>query len=107
MKRAKPNTAHQREKDLEDILNSIWAGKSKLPIVEILWEDAVSVGGLDWATPEEATENTPAKSVSLGYLWNETETHITIIALINDTHVAHGITIPKPWIKKIKQIKTN
>lgn len=106
MKRAKPNQV-QKEQDLEDILESIWENRSTLPIVEILWEDAVSVGGNDWATPEEATEQTPAKSVSLGYLWNETESYITIIALINDTHLAHGITIPKPWIKKIKQIKMN
>lgn len=106
MKRAKPNQVH-KEQDLEDILESIWENRSTLPIVEILWEDAVSVGGNDWATPEEATEQTPAKSVSLGYLWNETESYITIIALINDTHLAHGITIPKPWIKKIKQIKMN
>lgn len=106
MKRAKPNQVH-KEQDLEEILEGIWEGRSKLPIVEILWEDAVSVGGNDWATPEEATEQTPAKSVSLGYLWNETDKYITIIALINDTHLAHGITIPKPWIKKIKQIKMN
>jgi len=106
MKRAKRNLV-QKEQDLEEILVSIWENKSKLPIVEILWEDAVSVGGNDWATPEEATQQTPAKSVSLGYLWHETDTYITIVALINDSHLAHGITIPKPWIKKIKQIRMN
>lgn len=105
MKRlGKTNTPNH---DLEQIIQTTWDGKQPLTIVEILWEDAVSVGGSDWATPEEATDQTPARSISLGYLWNETPTHITLVALINDTHVAHGITIPKPWIKKIKQIKTN
>lgn len=84
----------------EQIIQQALKNKNPLPIVEIIWWDAISLGGNDWADPEEADQHTPAPTISIGYLWKQTKTHITIIALINETHLAHGLTIPKPWIKK-------
>ena len=51
--------------DLEQIIQTTWDGKQPLTIVEILWEDAVSVGGSDWATPEEATDQTQTHGTTL------------------------------------------
>jgi hypothetical protein len=85
----------------QKIIQKALQNKPHLPIIEIIWHDAVSLAGDDWATPEEADQHKPAPTISIGYLWNQTDTHITIIALINETHLAHGLTIPKPWIQKI------
>ena len=67
----------------------------------VLWEDASARGG--WHSVEELGL---VKIATVGYLVNETDTHITIAASIE---VGGGMvasnTIPKAWIQERKDIK--
>lgn len=74
-----------------------------IQVVEVHWEDAVSVGATEWLD-EEDIDLDSAPSLALGYLVAETDDNITIVALVNEMHYAHGITIPKGCITKIVTI---
>jgi hypothetical protein len=75
----------------------------KTRIVEIVWDDAVSVGGSDWED-ENSVSLKAAPSVSIGYLVAESDEAITVVALANDTHYAHGITIPQGMVVEIRDL---
>jgi hypothetical protein len=59
--------------------------------VMVLWIDATSVA-ISW----EETDQTyiPEPTVSIGFLWENTDTHITLMAIVNSEHVSHGLVIP-------------
>ena len=88
------------------VLTHRWAAKphKKVRIVEVLWRDAVSVSGDEWAEPEEADDQRPAKTVSVGYLWSEEDDYVTLVSLLNDTHIGYGITIPRGMIVDIRDL---
>ena len=92
--------------DPERLVKSRWAQmKTKnVRIVEVTWRDAVSVSGDEWAEPEEAHNQVPAKTVSVGYLWRETEDFVTIVALVNECHLGFGITIPRGMIVEVRDL---
>lgn len=64
------------------------------PIVEVVWEDAVAYA-LDW---EEEAGSKLCLTTTVGYLVKETKRSVTVVSIINSTHVAHGIIIPKVGI---------
>jgi hypothetical protein len=86
-----------------ELLNARIKNTDDYPIVEIEWEDAVSVGGYDWVNDEDIDVHA-SKSYSLGYLVSETDDAMTVVALVNDSHYAHGITIPKGMITVVRKI---
>lgn len=90
----------------ETLLNVRWVNKShkKVKIVEVLWRDAVSVSGDDWAEPEEADAQRPAKTLSVGYLWADEDDYVTLVSLVNDAHIGYGITIPRGMIVEIRDL---
>lgn len=92
--------------DPEKVVKNRWnQTKAKnIRIVEITWRDAVSVSGDEWADPEEADEQVPAKTVSVGYLWRETDDFITIVSLVNEFHLGYGITIPRGMIVEVRDL---
>jgi hypothetical protein len=67
-------------------------------------------------TPEEVLRSRPdgtervqvetdaSLSFAIGYLVNETKESMTIVALVNESHYAHGITIPKGMITAVRRI---
>lgn len=69
-------------------------GKVGLPIVEVLWEDALA-SALDWT---EDPDVEPMPTYTIGYIIKETETNITLAQMINMHHVGHVVTIPKSCI---------
>lgn len=72
------------------------------PIVEILWTDALQLHS-DWMDIKEAKNRTmPSKSV--GYLIKESDEAMTVVALVNENHVALGITIPKRMIDEVRYL---
>jgi hypothetical protein len=73
-------------------------------IVEVLWFDAMSVAGDVWGLHEEAHSAAPAKTITLGYVVNETDEYITLVGLINHHHISHGICIPKGMIREIREL---
>lgn len=100
-----PPKKHKSPKP-EIVVKARWAKKpsKNIRLVEVTWIDAVSVSGDEWAEPEEAEEQTPAKSLSVGYLWVENEHFITLVALVNDVHVGYGITIPRGMVTDIRDL---
>lgn len=87
----------------EEILRSRPQGNEKVQIVEIEWYDAVSVGGWDWVC-EEDIETEASLSFAIGYLVYETKEAMTIVSLVNESHYAHGITIPKGMITAVRRM---
>lgn len=90
----------------EFIVEKRWANKAdkKIRLVEVTWVDAVSVSGDEWADPEEADDQRPAKSLSVGYLWAENDSYVTLVAIVNDTHIGYGITIPRGMVTEIRDL---
>jgi hypothetical protein len=92
-------------KRLKTLIKHRWANQTKnVRLVEILWVDATSVSGEEWAEWEEAAKTVPAPSLSVGYVVTETPLHITIVGLVNDNHIGHGICIPKGMIHEIRDL---
>ena len=87
----------------EEVLRSRPEGTEKVQVVEIEWYDAVSVGGLDWVCEDDIITDA-SLSFAVGYLVNETKESMTIMALVNESHYAHGITIPKGMITAVRRI---
>lgn len=87
----------------ETVVKYRWSNKphKMIHLVEVLWYDAVSTGE-DWSEDHEAATSKPAKSLMMGYLWVDEPTHITVIPLVNDSHTAQGITIPRGMIEEIR-----
>ena len=80
-----------------------WTNQRQPP-VEILWLDATSVSGDEWATWQEAERTTPAPTCTVGYIIANTANHVTVVATVNDHHIGHGITIPKGMITEMRQL---
>jgi hypothetical protein len=78
-------------------------GNEEVQVVEIEWYDAVSVGGLDWVS-EDDIQTQASLSFAIGYLVSENKQSMTIVALVNENHYAHGITIPKGMITAIRRL---
>lgn len=66
--------------------------------VQICWHDALAVA-TEWEPPD--TTYQPEPTISIGYLWETTPTHQTLITIINTTHTANGIVIPNGCITNI------
>lgn len=99
---------HPKKKviDPEKVVKNRWS-KNKVKgirLVEVLWRDAVSISGDEWTESEEADEQVPAKTVSIGYLWKETDDFVTIVSLVNEIHIGYGITIPRGMIVEIRDL---
>ena len=75
-----------------------------MKIVVIDWVD--SVRAFDWTLMEDVDEKS-LDCVSVGFLLNETEEHVTIAQNygLKPKQVCNLITIPKCSIKNIREIK--
>lgn len=74
--------------------------KKGFPVVEVLWDDALAKA-LDWES-EVTYEVMP--TTSIGYLIHEDDQSVTIVGIINETHVAHGLTLPRGMIKHLRHL---
>ena len=95
-------TANLSHKSPEQVVIDRWHREGGVPVVEILWVDAVSLGD-DWISDEDLGTD-PAPSLALGYLLSESPMAVTIAALVNEEHFANGITIPRSCILQIKHL---
>ena len=66
-------------------------GMPGYPVVEVVWEDAVAYA-LDW---EEKPDSNLCTTTTVGYLVKETKRTITVASIINQSHMGHGLIIPK------------
>lgn len=104
-----PHAAKSKQKNMvlpEHVVYSRWNNKNfpKAPLVEVLWYDAMGVTGDDWAEPQEIYDAVPAPSLTVGYLWVDHPSYVTVIALVNESHVSYGITIPRGMVKEIRHL---
>ena len=102
----KVHVKKHKSPDPKEVVKFRWENKpsKKVRLVEVTWIDAISISGDHWAEPEDAEEQTPAKSLSVGYLWVETDSYITIVALVNEDHLGYGITIPRGMVVDIRDL---
>lgn len=76
--------------------DAVRKGKPGFPVVEVVWNDAVAVA-LGW---EEEADTDLRLTTTVGYLVHESKKSLTVVSIINSEHIAHGITIPKPILRK-------
>jgi hypothetical protein len=69
-------------------------------VVEIHWLDAIGVATGNWEDHTQINQ-TGAPSLAVGYLIGETPNTYTVIAVANEHHYAHGITIPKGCVTRL------
>ena len=81
------------------VANAVATGSAlSLALVEVQWIDAVGSGDR-WDTPENVDSMSPSKSFAVGYLWQESRSHITLIMMVNDVGtVGHSLVIPKGMV---------
>lgn len=81
----------------------------KQRIVCVIWVDSHSVGDSDWIDKNHEEINNPPslECISVGFLWREDEDSITLVAHEAHNELAGDITIPKPAIKSMVDLKEN
>lgn len=58
-----------------------------------------------WDTPENVDTFSPSKSFSVGYLWHESRSHITIVMILNDMGACgHTLVIPKGMVVAVRYL---
>jgi hypothetical protein len=82
------------------ILRGRLAREPHVRLVEITWTDATDISGKDWVDENDVNLD-PATSLSVGYIIHESPEAFTVVALVNDNHYSHGITIPKGMVVEI------
>lgn len=93
--------------NLRRILKNRWKRPDSTErIVEVLWWDAISVTGDDWGDHTDAYNTAPAKTLTLGYVVKDTDEYITIVGLVNNNHLSHGICIPKGMVHEIRELRS-
>jgi hypothetical protein len=92
---------------LKKILKKRWDHHDAHRIVEILWLDASFIVATEWGDHNDAYQAEPARTLSVGYIANETPNHITLVALINNDYMSGGICIPKSMIQHQRELKVH
>lgn len=92
--------------DFKHIVESVFSNKnpSTPPLVEVQWLDAEDITA-DWGDKDEVERSAPAPSLSVGYLLHKDKECVKIVALVNTSHISHGITIPLGMVKKITYLQ--
>jgi len=88
--------------ECHDVVISRQAADGKIRLVEVIWSDASDIGG-DWVTADDAVIE-PAVSLSVGYLIASNKDSVSLAALVNESHFAHGITIPRKMVVEVRDL---
>ncbi|NBW35730.1 MAG: hypothetical protein EBR30_12070 [Cytophagia bacterium] len=89
--------------ECHDIVQSRLLKDGQVRLVEVVWRDATDIGG-DWVSAEDAVLE-PAMSFSVGYLIASNKDSVSIAGLVNETHFAHGMTIPRKMVVEIRDLR--
>lgn len=92
--------------DFRALVESVFAGKvpRTMPLVEVQWLDAEDING-DWLTGDEIDKSHPAPTLTVGYLVHRDDKCVKVVALVNTTHAAYGLTIPAGMVRKITRLR--
>lgn len=92
--------------DFRALVDAVVGRKNpRLPaLVEVLWLDAEDISA-DWISADDIAKSAPAPTLSVGYMIHCDDKAVKLVALVNTTHAAHGITIPRGMVKRITRLK--
>lgn len=92
--------------DFRALVDAVFAGKTpRTPaLVEVLWLDAEDINA-DWITNDDIAKSCPAPTLTVGYLVHQDDHAVKLVSLVNHTHAAHGLTIPRGMVKRITRLK--
>ncbi len=79
-------------------------GKEAPVLLEVHWVDALGLG-YDWESPKQVSAHRPEPTVSIGYVWEETEEYVILVSTLNTMHACHGILIPTGCIKWKRKLR--
>ena len=100
-----PHQPTQHNTRCADLINVVTSDTKKLPrVVEVMWWDAAGTG-LEWESAEETSGYRPEPTVTVGYLWEETDTYLIIVSVINTMHTSQGMVIPTGCIEWTRTIR--
>lgn len=86
-----------------EVVRSRLDGDGRVPLVEVVWRDATDICG-DWTSAEDAVLE-PAISFMVGYLIASNKDSVSVAALVNESHFAHGMTIPRKMVVEVRTLK--
>lgn len=75
-------------------------GTPGMRLVEVLWWDA-QAKAIEW---EEKVNNDAIMTCSVGYVLHDTDTALTIAAIVNENHIGHALTIPYGCIEEVRDL---
>jgi hypothetical protein len=77
----------------------------RYPLVEIVWVDAVATATIEWSDIEEILEEQIAPSRAVGYLIEDSQYRVAVVALVNEMDAAHAMLIPKGMVHQINTLR--
>lgn len=90
---------------LRRVIDDRWKNSSSNHrIVEVVWWDAIGVSADEWSDHKEAYSAVPAPTLTVGYVVKDTPEYITVVSLLNQHHIGHGVCIPKGMVKEIRDL---
>ena len=85
-----------------DLTKTMW---DRYPLVEVIWVDAVATATIEWSDIEEILEEQIAQSRAVGYLIEDSEYRVVVVALVNEADAAHAMLIPKGMVHHINTLR--
>ena len=85
-----------------DLTKTMW---DRYPLVEVIWIDAVATATIEWSDIEEILEEQIAQSRAVGYLIEDSEYRVVVVALVNEADAAHAMLIPKGMVHHINTLR--
>jgi hypothetical protein len=75
-------------------------------LVEVKWLDAACTGTSNWEDPNVTQEAELAKALTVGYVWEETDEYIKVVASITTSHQhGNGVVIPMGCVQEIRELR--
>ena len=77
----------------------------KYPLVEVVWVDAVATATIEWSDIDEILEEQIASSRAVGYLIEDSQYRVAVVALVNEADAAHAMLIPRGMVHTINVLR--
>ena len=75
-------------------------------LVEVLWLDAACTGTASWEDPDVTQNAELAKALTVGYVWEESDEYIKVVASITTSHQhGNGVVIPMGCVQEIRELR--
>ena len=85
-----------------DLSSTMW---DRYPLVEVVWVDAVATATIEWSDIDEILEEQIASSRAVGYLIEDNQYRVAVVALVNEADAAHAMLIPRGMVHTINVLR--